>query len=66
MRIENGIQATSYAAGVTHVIDRDYDRLRVRVWERAAQAVQRQRMQEIVLMVMAIVLGCVTGWAVVR
>jgi hypothetical protein len=63
---ENGIQARNYAARVTNVIDRDLDLLRARVWERSAWAVRMQRVREIVVTVMAILLGSVVGWAVMR
>jgi hypothetical protein len=63
---ENVIQTRNYAARVKHVIDRDFDRLRGRVLERSTRALQRQRVQEIAMTVMAIVLGSVTGWAVMR
>jgi hypothetical protein len=63
---ENVIQTRNYAARVKHVIDRDFDRLRGRVLERSTRALQRQQVQEIAMTVMAIVLGSVTGWAVMR
>jgi hypothetical protein len=63
---ENGIQTRNYAARVTNVIDRDLDLLRARVWERSAWAVRMQRVREIVVTVMAILLGSVVGWAVMR
>ena len=63
---ENGNQTRNYAAHVTPVIDRDFDLLRARVWERSVRAVRMQRAQEIVLTVMAIVLGGGAGWALVR
>jgi hypothetical protein len=63
---QNGIQTRSYSARVKHVIDRDFDRFRARVWERAAWAVRMQRVQETVVAVMAVVLGSVVGWVVMR
>ncbi len=63
---ENGIQTRNYAARVTPVIDRDFDLLRARAWERSVRAVRMQRVQEIVMTVVAIVLGSVAGWVVVR
>lgn len=63
---ENVIQTRNYAARVKHVIDRDFDRLRARVWERSTRALQRQRVQEIAMTVMAIVLGSAAGWVVMR
>jgi hypothetical protein len=63
---ENGIQTRNYAARVTNVIDRDLDLLRARVWERSAWAVRMQRVREIVVTVMAILLGSVVGWAAMR
>ena len=68
MRIdqENGIQTRNYPARCHAVIDRDFDLLRARVWERSARAVRMQQAWEIVLTVMAIVLGSAAGWVVVR
>jgi hypothetical protein len=63
---ENGIQTRNYAARVRHVIDRDLDLLRARVRKRSAWAVRMQRVRDIVVTVMAIVLGSVLGWAVMR
>src|SRR5229473_3496024 len=63
---ENGIQTRNYAARVTRVIDRDLDWLRARVRKRSAWAVRMQRVRDIVVTVMAIVLGSVLGWAVMR
>lgn len=62
---ENGIQTRAYAR-VRHVIDRDLDLLRARVWERSAWAMRMYRVQEAVVTCMAIVLGGVVGWAVMR
>jgi hypothetical protein len=67
----NGTQTRNYGAGVTRAIDRDpidhnFDLLRARVWERAIWAVRTRRIQEIVLTVMAIMLGSIMGWAVMR
>jgi hypothetical protein len=56
----------SYVKRVTHRTDPDFDLLRACVWERSARVAWRQRIQEIVLSVMAVVLGSVTGWAVMR
>jgi hypothetical protein len=68
VRIErrSDIQNMSYVKRVTHRTDPDFDLLRARVWERSARVAWRQRIQEIVLSVMAVVLGSVTGWAVMR
>jgi hypothetical protein len=63
---ENVIQTRNYAARVKHVIDHDFDRLRGRVLERSTRVLQRQRVQEIAMTVMAIVLGSVAGWVVMR
>jgi hypothetical protein len=62
----NDIQTRNYAARVTRVIDRDLDLLRARVHERSAWAVRIRRVQEIIVTIMAIVLGSVVGWAVMR
>ncbi len=68
MRIdqENGIQIRNYITTVMHRTEPDFDLLRACVWERSAMVVWRQRMQEIVLTVIAVVLGSVSGWAVMR
>ncbi len=63
---ENGIQTRNYAAPDTHVIDRDFDLLRAHAWKRSIWAARMQRVQEIITVVMAIVLGSVLGWAVMR
>ena len=68
---ENGIQTNNYAARLKHAIDRDlidhnFDLLRARVWERSIWALQIQRVQEIVVTIMALVLGSVMGWLLVR
>jgi hypothetical protein len=63
---ESGIQTMNYVTRVTHRTDPDFDLLRARVWERSARIAWRQRIQEIVLNVMAIVMGSVTGWVVMR
>jgi len=78
MKIEqkNGIQIRTYAACVTQVIDRErtdrnltdrnFDALRAHVRERSVWAVLTQRMQEITVTVMALVLGSIMGWALMR
>jgi hypothetical protein len=48
------------------LIDPNFDSLRARVWERSARALLRQRVQEIAMTVLALVLGSVAGWVVVR
>jgi hypothetical protein len=73
---ENGTQTRNYGAGVTRAIDRDpidhnlidhdFDLLRARAQDRSIWAVRTQRMQEIVVTIMAIVLGSIMGWAVMR
>lgn len=63
---EIGIQTSNYAAPIVHVIDRDFDLLRARAWERSIWALRMQRVQEIVTTVMAIVLGSMAGWLLVR
>jgi hypothetical protein len=68
---ENGTQIRTYAACVTQVIDRDltnrnFDALRAQVRERSVWAVRTQRMQEITVTVMALVLGGIMGWALMR
>jgi hypothetical protein len=67
----NGPQIRTYAACVTQVIDRDlinrnFDALRAHVQKRSVWAVRTQRMQEITVTVMALVLGSIMGWALMR
>jgi hypothetical protein len=68
MRInqENDIQTVIYVPPTTHVWDRDFGLLRARVWERSVRLAWRQRLQEIVLNVMAVVLGSVVGWVLMK
>jgi len=63
---ENCIQTWNYAARLTHVIDSELELLRARVRKRSASAVQLQLVQDVVVTVMAIVLGSALGWAVMR
>jgi len=68
---ENGIQIRTYAACATQVIDRNpidhkFDALRAQVRERSVWAVRTQRMQVITVTVMALVLGGIMGWALMR
>jgi hypothetical protein len=63
---ESGVQTMKYVTPVTHRMEPDFDLLRARVWERSAMVAWRQRIQEIVLTVIAVVLGSVSGWAVMR
>jgi heme O synthase-like polyprenyltransferase len=63
---EIGIQTSNYAAPIAHVIDRDFDLLRAHARERSIWAVRMQRVQDIVTTAMAIVLGTVMGWLLLR
>ena len=63
---ENGIQIRTYPVRLTRVIDRDFDRLCALARKRSIWAVRTLRVQEIIVTVMAIVLGSIMGWAVVR
>ena len=63
---ENAIQTRTYPVRVTRVIDRDFDLLRANARDRSIWAVRTQRVQEIIVTVMAIVLGSIMGWAVMR
>ena len=63
---QDGIQTRNYTARVTNVIDRDLDWLRAHARKRSIWAVRMQRIKEIVVTVMAIVLGSVAGWGVMR
>ena len=63
---ENGIRTREYAPRLMRVIDRDFDLLRAHARERSIWAVRTQRVQEIIVTVMVIVLGSIMGWAVMR
>ena len=63
---QDGIQTRNYTARVTNVIDRDLDWLRAHARKRSIWAVRMQRIKEIVVTIMAIVLGSVAGWGVMR
>ena len=68
---ENDTQPRKDALCAARVIDRDLidhnlDMLRARVWERSIWAARMQRAHEIVVTVMAIMLGGVMGWLLVR
>ena len=70
------IQIRTYTTPVTPLIDRDlidrdminhnFDKLRARARERSIWAVRAQRTQEIIVTVMALVLGSIMGWALMR
>jgi hypothetical protein len=64
-----GIQIKSCTTSVTPAIDRDlidFDVLRAHVRQRSICAVRRQRIQEIIVTMMALVLGSIIGWALMR
>ena len=63
---KDGIQTRNYAARVAHVIDRDIDLLRARVWKRSAWVVRMQRVQKAAGTVIAIMLGSLVGWMAMR
>ena len=63
---EIAIQTNSYSAAVTKVMDRDFDLLRLRAWERSIRAMRIQRVRDIAMTAMASVLGGVTGWLLLR
>ena len=63
---ENGIQTRNYSARVTRVIDRDFELLRTRVWERSTWVTRMHDLHDIVVIIMAIVLGSIAGWALMR
>jgi 4-hydroxybenzoate polyprenyltransferase len=48
------------------VINHNFDKLRARARERSIWAVRTQRTQEIIVTVMALVLGSIMGWALMR
>ena len=63
---QDGIQTRNYTAHVANVIDRDLDWLRAHARKRSIWAVRMQRIKEIVVTLMAIVLGSVAGWGMMR
>lgn len=68
---ENGIQTRNYPVRDNRVIDRgttdhSFDLLRAHVRERSIWSLRRQRVQEVIITVMAMVLGSVLGWAVMK
>jgi hypothetical protein len=65
---ENGIQTRNYPVSVIDrdTVDHNFDLLRARVWERSIWSLRTQRVQEVIVTVMAIVLGSVLGWAVMK
>jgi hypothetical protein len=68
---ENHSQASKYPDRVTRAIDRDlsdhnFDLLRVRVWKRSIWAGRMQRVQEIAMIAMALMLGSIAGWLLLR
>jgi len=63
---EIAIQTNSYPAAVTKVIDRDFDLLRARAWERSVCAIRIQRVRDIVTAVLAIAMGSLAGWLFMR
>ena len=63
---EIAIGAKCYAARVTRVIDRDFDLLRARAWERSVWAIRIQRVRDMVTAVMAIAMGSLAGWLFMR
>ncbi len=68
---QNGIQTSNYLDRAKHVIDRDlidqdFDLLRARVRNRSIWAVRMHRMQEVTVTVMALLLGAIMGWALIR
>jgi len=63
---EIAIQTNSYPAAVTKVMDRDFDLLRLRAWERSIRAMRIQRVRDIAMTAMAITLGGVAGWLLLR
>jgi hypothetical protein len=63
---EDCIQTGNYPCRVTHVIDRDFDLLRARVWERSAWIMHLHRVRDTVTTAMAILLGVVAGWMMMR
>jgi hypothetical protein len=63
---ENVTRTSNYAARVARLTDRDFDLLRARARSWSVWAVRMQRVQEIIVTVMAIALGSVMGWALMR
>jgi hypothetical protein len=63
---EIAVQTNSYPAAVTKVMDRDFDLLRLRAWERSILAMRIQHVRDSAITAMAIALGCVAGWLLLR
>jgi hypothetical protein len=63
---EHGIETRSCTPRARSVIDREIGLLRARVWERSVRAMWIQRMQNIIAMATAIVLGSFSGWVMMR
>jgi hypothetical protein len=63
---QDDIQTSNCTARVTNVIDRDLDWLRAHARKRSISAVRMQRIKEIVVTIIAILLGSVAGWGVMR
>jgi hypothetical protein len=68
---ENRSQTSNYPERATRAIDRDlidhnFDLLRTRVWKRSIWAGRMQRVQEIVMITMALTLGSIAGWLLLR
>jgi hypothetical protein len=68
---ENRSQTSNYPDRATRVIGRDlinhnFDLLRARVWKRSIWEGRMQRVQEIVMITIALTLGSIAGWLLLR
>lgn len=68
MRIdhENGLQTRNHETRIARLVDRDFDLLRLRVWERSDWIARMHRVQTIASTMMAFALGGVMGWLLMR
>ncbi len=63
---ENGIPTRNYAVRVSQAADHNFDLVRAHALKRSVWAVRMQRVQQIVTTIMAIVLGSLMGWLLMR
>lgn len=68
---ENGIQIRTDSVRDSRVIDlgtidHSFDLVRAHVRDRSIWSLRRQRVQEVIITVMAMMLGSVLGWAVMK
>ncbi len=63
---ENCRHTRNHATRIARLVDRDFDLLRLRVWERSDWIVRMHRMQDTAMTITAILLGSVLGWVLMR